>query len=248
MYLFVASVMTKERSDLNIQGKQLEEERHGLGYNYHKSDEDTNPSLSCAEPLPNSKEEDGFAFHFKLPADGLALRSVAVVDGVPEISFDASRKVPTITEEDVATALRLASEGVRPEFFYVLIPFGHPFWGRHFKHYLPPWLHGTLFGESLSDTDWTMKCMHIGARSNEEKSAFWAWDRTSQLDGLATRLDFPKDKPSGSIKLSCKYAKVQKDENEMVFPEEPKMRIVDESSSLYSEYITEMLPNMNRLP
>ena len=55
-----------------------------------------------------------FAFHFTLPPDGLALRSVAIVDDVPEIRFDASHKVPTVTEEDVAIALRLASEGNRP--------------------------------------------------------------------------------------------------------------------------------------
>ena len=49
-----------------------------------------------------SKEDDGFAFHFKLPPDGLALRSVAIVDDVPEMRFDASHKVPTVTEEDLA--------------------------------------------------------------------------------------------------------------------------------------------------
>ena len=210
-----------------------------------ESDEDTNPALiNYEQSLSSSKEEDGFAFHFKLPADGLALRSVALVDGVPEISFDASRKVPTITEEDVATAFRLASDGVRPEFFYITIPFWHPFYGRQFKQYLPTWLNGTSVGELLSDADWTMKCLHIGARSNEDKSKFWAWEKTSQLGGLSTRLDFPDDKPSGSIKLSCEYAKVQKDENGMAFPQEPKMRIVDESNSLYSKYITEMLPSI----
>jgi len=214
--------------------------------NDHESDRDggPNPALICAESLTISKEEDGFAFHFKLPAEGLALRSVAVVDGVPEISFDASLKVPTITEEDVATAFRLASEGVRPEFFYIPIPFWHPFFGRQFKQYLPAWLRGTSVGELLSEADWTMKCLHIGARSNEDKSKFWAWEKTSQLEVLATRLDFPDDNPHGSIKMSCEFAKVQKDENEMVFPEEPKMRIVDDSNSQYSKYITEKLPRI----
>jgi len=214
--------------------------------NDHESDRDggPNPALICAESLTISKEEDGFAFHFKLPAEGLALRSVAVVNGVPEIRFDASLKVPTITEEDVATAFRLASEGVRPEFFYIIIPFWHPFFGRQFKQYLPAWLRGTSVGEVLSEADWTMKCLHIGARSNEDKSKFWAWEKTSQLEGLATRLDFPDDNPPGSIKMSCESAKVQKDENEMVFPEEPIIRIVDDSNSLYSKYITEMLPSI----
>ena len=219
--------------------------QHNLAMtNHHKSDEDTNLALRCAESLSSSKEEDGFAFHFKLPADGLALRSVAVVEGVPEISFDASRKVPTITEEQVATVFRLASEGARPEFFYIPIPIGHPFFGRQFEQYLPPWLKGTSFGESLSDADWTMKCLSIGARSNEEKSTFLAWQKTSQLEGLATQLDFPEDRPSGSIMMSCEYAKVQKDENQMAFPEEPKLRIVSDSNSHYSKYITKMLPSI----
>ena len=56
------------------------------------------------DPAPDrvelrSKEDDGFTFRFTLPSDGLALRSVAIVDDVPEIRFDASHKVPTITEE-----------------------------------------------------------------------------------------------------------------------------------------------------
>ena len=63
------------------------------------------------------EEKGGYAFRFTLPPDGLAVRSVAIVNGVPEIRFGASHKVPTITEEDVAIALRLALEGNRPEFF-----------------------------------------------------------------------------------------------------------------------------------
>ena len=35
------------------------------------------------------EDGDGFPFHFTLPPDGLALRSVAIVD-VPEIRFDVS--------------------------------------------------------------------------------------------------------------------------------------------------------------
>jgi len=187
-----------------------------------------------------SKEDNGFAFRFKLPPKGLALRSVAIVDDVPEIRFDASNKVPTITEEDIATALRLASEGIRPEFFFVPIPFGHPFYGRQFKRFKPQWLRGTSVGNLLFDADWIMKCLSVGARSNDEKSAFWGWQKTSQLEGLATWLDFPEDNPDGSIIMSCESAKVQKGENEMVFPEEPKMKIVDDSNSLYSKYISEI--------
>ena len=202
-----------------------------------------------ADPAPDrvelcSKEDDGFAFHFTLPPDGLALRSVAIVDDVPEVRFDASHKVPTITEEDFAIALRLASEGIRPEFFFIGIPFEHPFHGRQFNQYKPPWLRGTSVGNLLFDADWIMKCLSVGARSNDEKSEFRGWQKTSQLEGLATALDFPKDNPPGSIIMSCESAKVQKDENEMVFPEEPKMKIVDASNSLYSKYISEIYPSV----
>ena len=193
-----------------------------------------------------SKEDDGFAFRFTLQPDGLALRSVAIVDDVPEIRFDASHKVPTIMEEDVAIALRLALEGNRPEFFFVWIDVEHPFYGRQFKQYKPQWLRGTSVGNLLFDADWSMKCLCIGARSNDEKSAFWGWQKTSQLEGLATMFDFPEDDiPFGTpIIMSCESAKVQKDENEMVFPEEPTMKIVADTNSLYSEYISNIYPSI----
>ena len=200
--------------------------------------EDTNSAPDRVDLPISLEEDDGFAFRFTLPPDGLALRSVRIVDGVPEIRFDASCKVPTITEEDVATVLRLASEGNRPEFFFIPIPPGHPFLGRQFNQYKPQWLRGTSVGNFLRDVDWSMKCLSIGARSNGKK--FWSWQKTSQLEGLATLLDFPKDKPHGSIIMSCKSAQVQKSENELAFPMEPKMQIVADSSSLYSKYITEI--------
>ena len=203
---------------------------------------------SKTSPLPLqaeiNQEDGGIAFHFKLPASGLALRSVAIVDGVAELRFDASPKVPTITEEDIATAFRLAVEGKRPEFLYILIPPWHPFFGRQFKHYSPAWLRGTSVGELLAEADWNMKCLHVGVQSNETKSAFWSWQKKSHLDGLATRLDFPQDNPTGSVMMSCESATVQKAENEMLFSEEPKMTIVDDSSSLYTKYITEIYPSV----
>ena len=186
----------------------------------------------------------GITFHFKLPASGLALRSVAINDGKPILQFSASPKVPTITEEDVATALRLAIQDKRPEFLYILIQPWHPFFGRQFKHYSPAWLRGTSVGELLAEVDWSMKCLHVGAQSNETKSEFWSWQKKSHLNGLATRLDFPQDKPGGSVMMSCKSATVQKAENEMLFSEEPKMTIVDGTSSLYTKYITEIYPSV----
>ena len=194
--------------------------------------------------LCSKEDDDGFAFRFTLPPEGLALRSVAIVDDVPEMRFDASHKVPTVTEEDVAIALRLASEGNRPEFFFITIPFGHPFFGRQFNQYKPQWLRGTSVGNLLFDADWIMKCLNVGARSNDEKSVFWGWQKTSQLEGLATALDFPEDNPPGSIKMSCETAKVQKGEDELLFPEDPKMKIVDDSNTIYSKYISEIYPSV----
>jgi len=150
-----------------------------------------------------------------------------IVDSVPELRFDASPKVPTITEEDFAAAARLATENRRPEFCYIAIPPNHPFYGRQYEHYSPQWLRETSLGNVLSEADWKMKCLSIGARSDESKTKFWAWNKTSQLEGLGTKLDFPHERPKGSIYLSCKSVKVQKSENELVFVEEPKMRIVD---------------------
>ena len=161
-----------------------------------------------ADPAPNrvelcSKEDDGFTFRFTLPSDGLALRSVAIVDDVPEIRFDASHKVPTITEEDVAIALRLASEGNRPEFFFIWADLDHPFYGRQFNQYKPQWLRGTSVGKLLFDADWSMKCLCIGARSNDEKSVFWGWQQTSQLEGLATMFDFRKTTFHMALRSLC---------------------------------------------
>ena len=194
-----------------------------------------------------NQEDGGIAFHFKLPASGLALRSVAIVDGVAELRFDSSPKVPTINEEDIATGFRLAVEGERPEFLYILIPPWHPFFGRQFKHYSPAWLRGTSVGDLLAEADWNMKCLHVGAKSNQTKSEFWSWQKKSHLDGLATRLDFPQDKPPGSVMMSCKSATVQKAENEMVFSEEPKMTIPAHfTPSISLRYTRAWLITMNR--
>ena len=100
-------------------------------------------------------------------------------------------------------------------------------------------------GDVLSEADWCMKSLQVGVQSNKEKTKFWSWQKKSNLDGLATVLDFPKpDKPPGSVFMSCESARVEKDENEIAFPEEPKMRIVDDSNSLYSKYITDIYPSV----
>ena len=192
----------------------------------------------------SSQNNTGFAFGFKLPSEGLALRSVAIESGTPKLIFDAALKTPTLTEEDVGIACRLACEGKQPEFFYYGIPTHHPYHGRQYKHYSPQWLRGTSIGELLSEADWTMKCLNIGARSDKAKERFWAWQETSKLEGLAAIFDFPDDKPPGSVMMTCDSVEVQKTDSGMVFLNEPKMKITDESSSSYTKYITDIYPSI----
>ena len=75
--------------------------------------------------------DDGFAFQFEPPLQGRTLRSVAIVNGTPELRFDRSEHTPSLTEEDVAVICRLAAEGMRPNFTFVGFPAFHPYFGRH---------------------------------------------------------------------------------------------------------------------
>ena len=87
-----------------------------------------------------------------------------------------------------------------------------------------------------------MMCLHVGARSNEDKTVFKSWPASSNLKGLSSHLDFDNasdSKAGRSIKIYCDYATVQRNENEIFFHEEPKMKIVDSGSIHYSRYITE---------
>ena len=189
----------------------------------------------------NSNKKVMFEFNFRLPEVGLTLRAVRIVDGVPELLFDAMPNVPTITEEDVATIFRLVSEGKRPCFYYTGLPVTNPLHGsRLYMLYDPQWLRWTSVGKLLADVDWIMKCLHVGTRSNEDKTVFESWEKKSKLSGhIGTRMDFPKDGRGPTI-MSCDSATVEKDEEELRFPEEPKMKITDGCSSLYSEYATKI--------
>ena len=208
------------------------------------TDTRTKSSMSCDEHdskieciMASSVEDGKFIFPFNVP-EGLGIGSVGIVEGKPELRFRASPHTPKITEEDFAAALRLAKEGERPEFFYIPIPLGHPFYGRQFKQYKPTWMRGTSFGEVLSEVDWEMKSLQIGAKSNDTKTEFCAWQKDSKLKGLATRFDFRCSKSGGSVIMSCTSVKVQKSNNELVFQGEPKMRINAESNMRYSKYIS----------
>ncbi len=202
--------------------------------------------LQSSSELTTNFDDGNFVFHSKLP-NGLAIHSVSIVNDVPEIRFGAAQNVPTIQEEDIATIFRLVSEKKRPEFYYISFPPTHPMHQcRYFNQYRPAWLRGTGVGELMADADWKMKCMSIGARTNEKKSVFKSWSSESQLENLATRIDFPVDKSieQGQIIMSCEYVKVQKGNSEILFPEEPKMKIKDDASSTYSAYITDIYPNV----
>ncbi len=202
--------------------------------------------LQASSELTTNFDDGNFVFHSKLP-NGLAMRSVGIVNDVPEIRFGAAQNVPTIQEEDIATIFRLVSEKKRPEFYYISFPPTHPMHQcRYFNHYHPAWLRGTGVGELIADADWKMKCLSIGARTSEEKSVFKSWSSESQLENLATKIDFPIDKSRGQIIMSCEYVKVQKGNNEILFPEEPKMKITADSSIAYSKYVTDIYQSVAR--
>ncbi len=194
--------------------------------------------------LCSRDKEGSYAFHFRFPKEGLTLRSVRITNGVPELVFAPARNVPTLQEDEVATVFRLVHENERPCFFYFQFPPFHPLQGRWYKHYSPEWLRGNSVGKQLADADWNMKCLQVGARSDEEKTVFQSWAFSSKLDGIASGLDFLSDAKSGSIIMSCDHVKVQMNEDEIIFPEDPKIIITDKTSKLYSKYISDILPSV----
>ena len=192
--------------------------------------------------------DDGFAFRFVRPSEGRALRSVGFVNGVPELRFDRSEHTPPLTEEDVAIICRLVSEGTRPNFTFIGIPFLHPFYGRQYKEYDPPWLKGTEIGELLFELDWKMKCLNVGLQTDESKTVYFSREKTCKAKGLATFLDFDEptsaNKESRSIFLSCGEVQVQEYNDELVFSNDPKLSIDSKCRPNYSKYITRVLPQI----
>ncbi len=207
----------------------------------------TKAEVSSQDSSPNlvvGCESGNIKFSFRLPEDGLSLRGASVAEGIPELRFDASPRVPTITEEDVAAIARLVADGKRPGFFYTNFPVTHPLQhSRLFTQYSPAWLRWTGLGKDLAEADWKMKCVHVGTKTNSDKSRFESISRKSELVGLGTRWDFPEDGRGPTI-MSCDHVDVQKNKNEVKFPKEPKMKINDGCSSLYSKYITEIYPSV----
>ena len=201
-------------------------------------------SNSNATSASSSDYDDGLAFRFKLPRVDHSLRSVSIKDGVPELHFSRYLKVPTITEEDVATCVRLCLDNKRPEFFYMRFLPDHPFavTGRHYKCYKPAYLKGTSVGELLAEVDWKMKCLHVGVRSDENKDTFSSWAESSKHPGLKTLEDFPNNfKGSSQVFMTCESVDVNEHDDTLSFVGEPKMKIDwfdEESSSPYSKYIS----------
>ncbi len=196
------------------------------------------------------KYNDGVAFQFKFSMGAnLALRSVDFKNGVPRFHFEPSQNVPVLTEEDVAVIIKLCLKNKRPGFFYEGFHLRHPFskMGRLFKGYSPRWLRGTSVGELLAEVDWSMKCLHVGVKSDKEKKNFSAWNETSNLRGLRTREDFSEDFPGATIIMQCESVDVDKRNDELYFVAEPKMRIDckwEECNSDYSKYITEIFDSV----
>ena len=130
--------------------------------------------------------DSGLHFPFNLPKDGLALRSVGIVNGIPELRFEALPNVPTVSEGDVAVGFKLVMKGECPEFTF---PPTHPFWlhlSPFYKHCSPDWLRGTGIGELLAETDWRMKCLTAGIITNNKKTVFKSRSKECNLDTLAT--------------------------------------------------------------
>ena len=239
------SIVVNDETELELASTSSKESEAAMS-KLELASASTNGDVESKLELASTSSKDGeVVFRYRLPDDDLALHSVCISNGVPILSFRASPKVPTITEEDIATTFRLASEDERPGFFYGHFPLMHPLHQCRFSmEYSPAWLRWTAVGKLLAEADWTMKCLHVGTRANKEKSTFKSWSAESQLDGLASRLDFPKDGFGSSIMMTCDHVTIQKDENEIVFPEEPKMNITDGRSSVYSKYITEIYPSV----
>ncbi len=208
--------------------------------------------MSCSKfsHADDDKYSDGVSFLFKFSMGAnLALSAVDIKNGIPRLHFKPAQNVPVLTEEDVAVIVKLCLENKRPGFFYEGFHPLHPFskMGRLFKGYSPRWLRGTSVGELLAEADWSMKCIHVGVKSDKKKKNFSARSQSSNLRGLRTREDFPEDCPGATIIMRCECVDVDERNDELYFVAEPKMRIdcVRDGHNLeYSKYITEIFDSV----
>ena len=189
--------------------------------------------------------KSGYSFHFSFPT-GLKLVGTRIDDnGIPRLLFDASPKVPTVTEEDCAAVFRLVYvDRTRPSFFFSGFIEGHPFCGRWYLSFNPEWLRYTELGELFLEADWSMKSFSAGVRSNDAKDEVKSLRASSNLEGLADRSDFPIDGVPGSMYMTCQEVRGTDVGDGFVFNGEPKMRIVDEGRQAYTKYATEMFDSI----
>ena len=191
------------------------------------------------------EDQNGYSFHFSLPT-GLKLVGTRIDDnGTPHLLFDASPKVPTITEEDCAAVFRLVYvDQTRPNFAFCGFIAGHPFCGRWYLHFDPEWLRYTELGELLLEADWSMKSFSAGVRSNDAKDEVKSLRASSNLEGLADRSDFPIDGVPGSVYMTCQEVRGTDVGDGFVFNGEPKMRILDVERQAYTKYATEIFDSI----
>ena len=197
----------------------------------------------CSKKATGSSHyRDEFAFRFEIPKEDLSLQAVRIEDDVPVLLFKVAKKVPTITEDDVATCIRLSLDHKRPEFFYTRFLFDHPLAGagRHYKYYKPDYLRRTSIGETLANIDWLMKCLHVGVRGDKENGIFQSWAAVSNLNGLVSHEFFPRDmtKPR-SVFMTCKEVSTYDDESQLVFIGDPRIAIDQKCNPGFSNYITQ---------
>ncbi len=186
---------------------------------------------------------DGIAFRYEMPKEDLALRGVCIEEGQPKLLFDVSKKVPTLTEQEVAMCIRVVhNDNERPEFYYCRFLPDHPLaaTGRQYKCYKPLYMRRTSMGENLAEIDWKMKCLSIGVRTDEKKQKFFSWPETSNVDGLKSceYFEFEPSKPGG-IYMKCKSVPIFEDSNQLLFQGEPEMMIDCKQCPGYSKYITD---------
>ena len=116
--------------------------------------------------LLENKERDfkNTLFHFKLP-EGLVLCS-ASIDDMLELHFESSPIRKRMLLQLFTLPMRISDLSFFTRLFQVLILY------TKVMHCCPSWMRGTKVGNLLADTDGNMKCLHVGARSNEEKNSF----------------------------------------------------------------------------
>ena len=195
--------------------------------NYHYFLKKSDPE--CCQ-LQDTQYKDGLAFQFDLSRQDLSLKAVSISqEGIPSLHFTAAaNKVPTITEEDVATCIQLSLDHKRPELFY----------NRHLSSTLcfkPPSLRHTSIGELFVEVFWNMKCLNVNIDMIKD------YNRQKKMSRQSGVLQLEKfsigNQTNSRLLMTCQSIEVSKiDHNKLAFVAEPKMDI---ESSSYGSHIDE---------